>query len=396
MMANKKLLWILLAGLLIRLAVAFYFYGTQDVCAWEIFSRFWQEGKSPYGCMTPYGWYGYTPIWFWIISIMRHLSQSLNIPLVFAIKLPLILTDVFIFLVLIAACRKMKASGAKTAMVSGSFFLNPVSIMVPAYHGQFGNIAILFLLLAWYIYTFYTDAKYVLIAVYFGISVAVKHFTSMLMPIFTLSFGKISKQIVFILIIVLIFAITIMPYLVHEKQQILYDIFKQNPQAGHWGWSGVLYHSMLYLFKFNIMEQGWFGYLYYFNLFLYLGIIMASFPLIKKYDLTDSIVIVFLIFYCFSTEMSQQYSVWIIPFAALKRGKHFYRYSIICAIQLVLFFLAEHHWRLGVPFSDEILNLIQKAFVLFKHLTWIVCVVWLWSELKITNFIKCKLRYLKI
>lgn len=361
---------VIVAGLALRLLLAFTFYGTQDVAAWEQYSTFWQQGKSPY---DPTKRFNYGPPWFWMISLTEYFRQFFNIPFSTAIKFPMILADLLTLFILLKGCQLLKKNQVQTFVSLAVFFLNPVSILSSGYHGQFDNIGTTFSLLAWYLYEARLRLSFALGTLSFAFAVAVKHFNILLTPVFMFYQNKLSKRILVMFAAPSLFLLLITPYWLKDTQWVNEAVFQYNLHSGYWGWVGVICRTTSLLTGIDLIKSSWFGWTDYFNYALYLSILVVSFFLARKYSLIDLIVLTFLIFYALTTQMAPQYSVWIIPFAALRPNRYFYTYSIMAGIQLTLFYYCHHHWVNHYP----LLPIYSESFVIFRYLTWVVCVLWL-------------------
>lgn len=390
---NKKIFWlfflVFIVGLVLRLVIAYNFYGSNDVGAWEQYSTYWQQGLSPYEASHRYN---YGPLWYYVISFFSFIGRKFCFPFHFVIKFPLILADIFILFSLIAIGKKLKFSDKKLLFSAGLFFLNPVSVLITGYHGQFGNIALFFTLCAYYFFAFNKNAPLILGSLFLSIAIGFKHFIVMLVPTLAFWQKRLLKSLFVMFAAPLMFLITILPYLISDTHWVINNVFRYNLHAGYWGWSGVICRSILFFFKIDIIKMPWFKIMDFFNPLLYIGIFGASYFIVKKYNLLDSIIIIFLIFYSFTTQIAPQYTVWIIPFAVFRRNKYLYWYSAVGTIQLLTFFYSHHHWRLNIPFKGTIPNLIPETFIIFRYLTWVVCVLWLGHMLNIKDKLLCLIR----
>lgn len=379
--SDKHKFWLILfaiiaAGLALRLVLAYTFYGTQDVDAWEQFSTYWERHKSPYDQSLRFN---YGPPWFWIISSVEYFRRFLNIPFSTAIKFPMILADLLTLFILLKGCRLLKKNQPQTLVSSAIFFLNPVSIFSSGYHGQFDNIGTLFSLTAWYLYEMRQKWSFAFATFSFMVAVAVKHFNILLTPVFIFSQGKLVKKVLVMILAPSLFLLLIAPYWMADTQWVNQAVFKYNLHSGYWGWVGVICRTTLLFTDIDLIKSAWFYWTDYFNYLLYFGIFIASYFLVRKYSLLDSIIITFLIFYTFTTQMAPQYTVWIIPFAVLRPNRYLYAYSVIGGAQLPLFYYSHYHWVYHYPLS----HIYSEGFVIFRYLTWIVCLFWLFHMLRL-------------
>ncbi|MFZ5803159.1 MAG: hypothetical protein ACOY3K_08705 [Candidatus Omnitrophota bacterium] len=370
-----KFSFLVLLGLGLRLALAATVPPAYDIDAWTHYSHYMGQGKfSPYDHVCRYK---YSPVWFWVISAVAWLRDHAGVSFVFGIRAFVILIDVLILVLLDQICKHYQYPRLRSLGILAAFFLNPVSIQLSGYSGQFDNTAVLFALLAWALAVFAHEPRWLKSALAFACSLCFKHFTAMLVPLFAFAQKKISRTLFFMLIVPSIFAAILFPYYLAEPHWVFKNVFLYNLHAGYWGWSGVICRSVLFFTGFDLLQQPWFPLLNYFNSLLYLAMLIASYWIVKKYDLLDSILIMFLIFYSFTTQISPQYTVWIIPFAALRPNRYFYAYSLIGGIQVGTFYYCHHFWFRKIDLMGTTPNLMPETFILFRYLTWVVCVLWL-------------------
>ncbi len=361
----------LAAGLAARLFLAWHFYGSSDVRIWDLISGFYEEGRVPYDSH----YYNYGPPWFWVITLAGFVAKSSGLPFFVAIKFPLILADVFIFLTLLTffGQDRKKAMGAGVA-----YFLNPVSILLSSF-GQFDNMSVWFTLLACRAAVPPEASRPGLwSAIFLSLSVCVKHFNVLLTPVFAFRRKALWEKVAFLVAPPVIFGAMVSPYLFEHAAQVKHNLFDYGLGSGYWGWLGVLCRSVLLFCKYDMTAQPWFVVADRINFYVYILIFLLSFKLVKKMDLVDSVIAVFLLFYVMTTQMSPQYTVWILPVAALRRHRYFYAYSILGALQIMAFYYCNYHWTLEIPMDGWWQSKVSELFVIFRHLTWFSCVAWLW------------------
>ena len=362
------------AGFILRIALARFFYGgTNDVSAWEQFSTYWRQGMSPYD--ATHRW-SYSPVWFWVLSACSEFARSWGLPFTFVIKWPLILTDAVITSVLFLAAQKRGFSVKESLFAAAIYALNPVSIILSGYGAQFDNTAIAFTLLCWYWGTHSKNKNYFVGLLLFSLGVLMKHFTLILAPIFAFKEKGFLKRACYFAVPPALFAALLLPYFTNGQESIVHQVLGYNLNAGYWGWSGIICRVFLFFTEIDLTRMSWFYWLDFFNLALYAGILLMTYWWVKKYDTLDLILLVFLVFYVFTTQIAPQYTVWILPFAALRRNLFFYFYSVIGGIQLGFFYYCHYFWEKHILLQGADVY-FSKTFIVARHLTWLVCVLWL-------------------
>lgn len=160
-------LWLILViGTVLRLVMPFRGHNF-DMDSWRIIADIMDQGGNVY--FETYR-YKYGPIWFHILhalDTLLPLSLKTVQALHWKIAFFLTLVDIGIALIL------FRSLGLFVATL---FFLNPISIIITGYHGQFDNVAVLLGLLA---VLFLKDSpnpkKWIAALILLGLSLSVKH-----------------------------------------------------------------------------------------------------------------------------------------------------------------------------------------------------------------------------
>jgi hypothetical protein len=126
----RALVTLVLCGLAARLAAATLGHN-YDMDSWYAVADIMRHGDNVYAATYRYN---YGPVWFCILHGLDALAGHRHEVLRYLIAAFLSLVDLGIFFTL---CRQAgRLAGAL-------FFLNPVSILITGYHGQFDNLAVL-------------------------------------------------------------------------------------------------------------------------------------------------------------------------------------------------------------------------------------------------------------
>jgi len=133
----------LLAGIALRLWLAWGPYGNYDQTSWAIVAEIAGRGGNVYAETSRYN---YGPLWFLLLSLLREISAAAGWPLHFAVRGFLTLADAgnAVLVGLLARQAGVRSAGAGALV----YALSPVAILVVGYHGQFDNLAALPLLCA--------------------------------------------------------------------------------------------------------------------------------------------------------------------------------------------------------------------------------------------------------
>ena len=105
------------------------------------------------------GRHPYLPFQMYAIGAAAYLNLITQLPFIIWIKLPAVLADVIITGVIYTAFRRWGKSDTTAVFWALLYALNPITILVSAYHGQFDPISVLLLVIAWYAWHFGAHIK---------------------------------------------------------------------------------------------------------------------------------------------------------------------------------------------------------------------------------------------
>jgi len=132
-----------LAGLGLRLFLAWDSYGNYDQTSWGIVGEIAARGGNVYA-ETPR--YNYGPIWFLMLSLFHRAAEVTGWPLHFVVRGFLTLVDAGNAVLVGLLAREAGVRGARVGSLV--YVLSPVAILIIGFHGQFDNLAALPLLAA--------------------------------------------------------------------------------------------------------------------------------------------------------------------------------------------------------------------------------------------------------
>lgn len=351
---------IICLGFLTRINLAAINHRT-DSDGFVIDARLFLEGKNIY-LYQPY--YNYSPLFFYVLGFLGKLGELVpSIPTKVIIHWFLSAIDILTAILLIKLARERKIKIWKTVAL---FILNPVSIIISGYHGQFDNLAIFFLL--WVILLSGIDRssrshkENFLIWFILTVGLTIKH--TILFPAFSclMHFSKKIYIAVFLFIAtMLVFLTSFLPFLPEAYSQIVQNVFKYKSMEGLYGVSYILakYCSACQDPDTNFIIR---------NVFLLAGLAFVAF--IRHRDTARSALLSFLFFLTFTTGIGGQYFVFPIALGALFPSFWFYLYSIV-----VTLFLLGNDWEFNI-----------SVFKIFSwNSVWVVTLLWFLAEIRLLS-----------
>jgi hypothetical protein len=129
-------------GLLARLFLATNPHYNFDIASYTIVAEIVGQGGNVYAETTRYN---YSPVWLNLLGLLRMfpLLRPTTLAFASAVRMFVSTVDLLTLAALIAIARIERRPLPEVAVL---FFLNPVSLLISGYHGQFENLAVLLLL----------------------------------------------------------------------------------------------------------------------------------------------------------------------------------------------------------------------------------------------------------
>jgi hypothetical protein len=356
---SRKIILVLGIGLFLRLLLATGSYNF-DVLQWL---NIGQITRSHIDIYSYSNYYNYSPVWFFVLGLLDRFSLLFGFTAQsFIIRAFLSLVDVITFLLLYKIAIQRNLPPLKTAAL---FFLSPIAIIISGHHGQFENMAILFLLLALYFTEKKHTAKKVknkFVFIFLTLGLIMKHIVIFPVLYFFLLFYKNRFLAIFLFCTsCAIFLLTLAPFFPFSGAQIVKRVFLYGGVEGLYG--------MTY-FLGNIFSGSSFSgpglYLFYKVIFVLTYLIFVL--LVRPKDIARGILLSILFFLTFTSGIGAQYFVLPVAFGVFFPTKWFYLYTVA----VTLFFLG----------SVDELNIY--TFKVFEwNIVWLFTILWFLSELMV-------------
>jgi hypothetical protein len=357
----RAMILVVVSGTAIRLYLAYKFYGNYDMQSYEIIAGIVSRGGNVYAETYRYN---QAPPFALILGALKCIQLHFpSLPFPFIIRAFLTGIDLLTLAVLLALANPDPISRVRTAAF---FYLNPVSILITGYHGQFENITILLLLTGALVAQRWKDrpflAKATLCALA-SLAMMVKHnvFYELIVCIKTIV-RNVWAQVALLAVSSAIFLALFIPYWDKGSDGIIHDVFLYPSGQGFYGISSLcLFPPLKYAFI----------------------VALFVFPyLLRSEDLIRKFLVCVLFFLVFTTGIGAQYFVLPIAFGALRLSKGAWVFTVTAGIFL-----------LGSPNN---VNLFPFSCFSF-NLVWLGAAYWFaaeFSEASITVRLKTMVSHL--
>lgn len=347
--SRKAFIWAMMlvvaSGTAIRLYLAYEFYGNYDTQSNEIIADIARRGGNAYAETYRYN---QAPPWSLILGALKHIQLHFpSLPFHFVIRAFLTGIDLLTLAVLLALCDPDPTSRVRTAVL---FYLNPVSILITGYHGQFENITILLLLTGALLTQRLRDRPFLakaLLWAFATFAMILKHnvFYELIVCIKTIVRSRWA-QVALMAVSSAIFLALFIPYWDQGSQGIVRNVLLYSSTVGPYGVSSLCHFPFL-------------KYVFIAALFV--------FPyLLRGEDLIRKFLVCVLFFLVFTTGIGEQYFVLPIAFGALRPSKG-----------ALVFTVAAGMFLLGSPNN---VNLTPFSYFSF-NLVWLGAVYWFVAEI---------------
>ncbi len=331
----------------------------------------------------------YTPYSQFIPLAILKISEATGLPYAFVLKGCLSLVDGVTALLILGYLRWRGVAFARSSLWAMAWALNPMSILISAFHGNL-MASVPCLVLAAYVSAEvgrHGKGRTTLLAIsalLLGLAIAMRTYPVLLLPVFVLLYARTIGEVgAFIALAGLPAVVSSLPYLIYTREAFLHEILAYGG-VPDFGWLSVR-RSVAHL----VLNAGapvpdvlWARTK---ELFLggYLAACLAM-PLFRRASFGRALMIAPLLFYALYGGVSAQYLLWVLPFAVILRERLTLPFTILGTAAMVSFYLIYYPGVLTgdfrLPFSHDdrwvwVLNAASNSLLVILSLTWAACIV---------------------
>lgn len=354
---RHPLLFIFLLAFLIRfIPVTFFPFGS----GYDVSSLRWTAGRVYEGSDIYYSLrfrhhHPYFPAFALLLSWFLKISDQTKIPFLLLMKLPTILCDSAVAVIIYQITKKMS-----NAFV---YSLSPISLIIGAYIGQFDSIPLFFLLFSYYLLSI---SKKIFSSSVLGLALISKPWALLFLPPILIRLESLRKRLVAIGIFLIPLILILSLYKIVIPQGNLLVMFAgialYDSGVGWWGLSAILGGTFMLSQVFKIIT---------------ICLILINYFLSKKKNIFLVAKLTILIIYIFSFGLGGNYLLWILPFALITNDRFLKPYLLLVGGYLILFgILGGLDLNFRPPFTPQILN--QP----YMFVIWIFFLFWGLKEIK--------------
>lgn len=373
---------VLLVALLVRLVPMLWLPvgAAYDIESFRLVAEALLAGEDVY-TSAAVGRHPYLPFQMYLIGLALYGARLTALPFVVLVKVPAVLADVAITALVYRTSRRWGTTKPVATRWALLYALNPISILVSAYHGQFDAIPILLLLLAWYYWHF--GRRTLFSAVALGLAVLSKTWPIVLLSVVLLRLHEHRRRLTYAavtLVIPTLFTLAYVLALQTDPIPMLQRALTHTGPSGYWGVSALLavagkyHHAFQTLFEELVSVRRW----------LLLAAGLFALWRTRRQSTLSALTTIILTVFAVSVGMGLQWLLWVVPFALLAGdvgGLKWYSLTgtLFLLVQLYGFHMVSWAGRLFGPETNDLL------IRLVSILPWITIVLWAGHRLRAEN-----------
>jgi len=376
---TRPLLLLFLIALVVRLVpmILLPVGAAYDIESFRLVGEALLNGEDVYTSAAT-GRHPYFPLQMYAVGTATYLSRTTSLPFVVWLKLPAVLADVCISVLIYISFRKWGRSETISLSWALLYALNPIAILVSAYHGQFDSISVLLLLMAWYAWHFGAHIKRS--AVFLGFAALNKSWPIVFLPIAFIRLTNNRQRLIYTLFALSIPAIFTAAYVIlfsSDPTPMLRRALTHSGVAGYWGASLIIY---LLGNPFFDTAQIWPAVLS-FQRILILLVGLLTLWLTRRQSALDALLTIILAIFAVTLGVGIQWLLWPLAFAVLASERRWLQWYTIAGTFMMFVHLYGLHMY---PWAGELLGTDQaNILVRISSLpVWIITVSWAVSRIR--------------
>ena len=378
---KHPLIFLLLAALLVRLVplILLPVGAAYDVESFRLVGEALLNGEDVYTSAAA-GRHPYFPLQMVAVGAATYLSRTTTLPFIIWLKLPAVLADVLISMVIYKSFRRWGKSETTSLYWALLYALNPISVLVSAYHGQFDAVPVLLLLLSWYSYRF--GRRIIRSAVFLGFAILIKTWPIVFLPITFIRLPNYRQRFgyaILTLSIPILFSTAYVVWFSTNPVPMLRRTLTHAGVPGYWGLSSLIYLPGSLLFNPDRVLQ----IILPLQRVLLLIVGLLALWWTRRQDALNALLTIILIVFSIMLGMGLQWLLWPIAFAVLASEDRWLKwYSITGTLMMLVHLYGLHLY----PWLNQLLE-PQTATTILRLASlpvWVTVLLWTLSRLRRT------------
>jgi len=375
--------------IVVRLVPAIFAYGTSDVMSWELLGRLLLAGENFYATQL----HNWPALWIYFCAAAVLIHDATGLPFFTLIKLPPILADAAIALFLYRVALRQGLANRDAALVGLSYGLNPVSILISGYHGEFDSLMLAPTVLACLWFEDRSKPR-AFSALALGLGIWFKPIPLLLLPILLPRLRTWRERGLFGVLAMAPSVLGTLPYFVRWPEDAATNFLGYSSWFGQWGYP-VLWMVVEYVRSGTV--PWWLPdpdhlsaplhLMYVAGRWVLLAALAATWWWIyrRRMELLHATSATFAVFYVAAAGFGVQYLLWILPFAAARHDRWLWPFTLTATCTLLVAYSLGWAYLPLPTVPDNAPSGREFVVKLATLPTWIVSGLWAWRLLRAYN-----------
>jgi len=377
------ILWMIGITLLVRMIPAFILQpgSNYDINSFQLVANNVRDFKDVFSAVDTAERHPYLPLQLYWIGLAGWLADKTGLAFSSVVRIAPIIADCFVVLLLFKMISKNKnLDPIHAAML---YAINPISVYVSAFHGQFDSIPLFFLLVS----LFYAGASAYKSGFWLGLGIWIKSWPVLLLPIILNTFKGLKEKSRFVIAMITTPLVGIFIYLFLFQADFFNIVDKAlgyNHGVGIWGYTYLVKN----LAGFLLPELSIWSLLKFsrYLTIVILGLVWFFFA--RKQSPIAGVLTFLLAFFVITHAFSIQYLVWLIPLGVLVGDIHWINWFTTAAFAYM--FLAYHTLILDMTITNIMPWPLADTWIIIPASlpVWIVTIFWFVNRINKHKFCK--------
>ena len=345
-----------------------------DIESYQLVTDALLSGREVYSAVL--GRHPYLPFQMYIMAGSAYFAQITGLPYIVAIKLPAIVADIALTGLIFRASAQ-NGDRAWATYVALLYALNPVSLLVTSYHGQFEAVTLLLLTASWY---WWHTGRGTASPVALGLAILNKTWPVVFLPVYFIRLKNWRSRMLTALIALGIPILFVGLYLIAfsaDPAPMLRRALTHRGVPGYWGPGAVFSPAALSMQTLQPFVDALFA----LRNWLLLAAVLAALWLTRRQTALDAFLTTILGMFAVTVGFGIQWLLWPVPFALLAGEDGWVRrFSLAAGLMLAVHLFGLH---MAPLLSGWLPPATADWFIRLSGLpAWIVVIAWLIERLR--------------
>jgi hypothetical protein len=331
-------------GVGLRLLLAVSTVGNFDLQAFRVQGDIVRAGGNVY---AEFRFYNYAPLWMYAAAGLGITADALHIPFPAVVRIFLTVIDVINAALIAKIAQRPQAFAA--------YLLNPVTVLLVGYGGQFEVLTILPLLAAVWLHQ--RGQKGVWVWVLATLSLLIKHLTLFgVWMLFVHTFGW-RRGILRFTASAAVFVLSFAPFLPQGAEGIYNNVLRYASEVGFYGFGMLLPRSIASLLMFGVL------------LF-----VLPALARRLRLELSEALLLSSVGMIAVLYGFAEPYLMLVMPWAVMHPSRWLLAYTTACLVYIGL-----APWQWVGEIAARVYNTVPPFFVGLSNLIWLTALGWMVS-----------------